>query len=63
MKKPSKAMLLLNRNRVYLVDNIHFDTSQVTLKESEKVYNTIPHWFCQTYRTNTSRNFRFHMSF
>lgn len=41
MKVPSHATLLLNRNRKYSIDQIHFKTGQITLKESEKVYNTV----------------------
>lgn len=41
MKKPNRALLLLERNQIYPIDVIHFDTCQVTLKESEKVYNTV----------------------
>lgn len=41
MKIPQKAFLLLNRNQEYPIDKMHFDTGQVTLKESKKVYNTV----------------------
>lgn len=39
-KVPKKAKLLID-NRIYEIDRIHFKTRQVTLKESEKVYNTV----------------------
>lgn len=39
-KTPKKAKLLID-NKTYEVDKIHFNTKQVTLKESEKVYNTV----------------------
>lgn len=41
MKTPQKALLLLGRNKSYPIVAIHFDTKQVTLKESDKVYNTV----------------------
>lgn len=41
MKKPKRALLLLDKNCIYPVDVIHFETKQVTLKESEKVFNTV----------------------
>ena len=41
MKTPAKALLLLNRNKEYIVHSIHFQTGQVTLKESDKEYNTV----------------------
>lgn len=39
-KVPKKAKLLID-NRIYEIDRIHFKTRQVTLKESEKAYNTV----------------------
>lgn len=41
MKVPRKAKLLINDNREYEVDQVHFKTGQITLKESDKVYNTV----------------------
>jgi len=41
MKTPTSATLLLGRNCEYPIDTIHFNTRQITLKESEKVYNTV----------------------
>lgn len=41
MKLPKNAMLLLERNISYPIAAIHFETKQVTLKESDKVYNTV----------------------
>ena len=41
MKKPKYAKLLLDKNVTYPIMNIHFATGQVTLKEKEKVYNTV----------------------
>lgn len=38
---PKHATLLLGRNCKYQVECIHFDTKQVTLKEKEKVFNTV----------------------
>ena len=39
-KIPKEAKLLID-NKIYKIDKIHFNTKQVTLKESEKVYNTV----------------------
>ena len=41
MKTPTHAKLLLDRNCKYSIEKIHFKTQQVTLRESEKVYNTV----------------------
>ncbi|MCH5213075.1 MAG: hypothetical protein J1G06_08665 [Oscillospiraceae bacterium] len=41
MKLPQNAMLLLGRKTTYPIAAIHFKTKQVTLKESDKVYNTV----------------------
>lgn len=41
MKTPTHAKLLLGRNCKYPIEKIHFKTQQVTLRESEKVYNTV----------------------
>ena len=41
MKIPKSAVLLLGRDREYPVEKIHFNTGLVTIKESEKVYNTV----------------------
>lgn len=41
MKLPTYAILLLGRNCIYPVDKIWFKTKQVTLKEGEKLYNTV----------------------
>ena len=38
---PKYATLLLGRNCKCEVINVHFDTHQVTLKEREKVFNTV----------------------
>lgn len=41
MKKPKYAKLLLNKNVICPIVNIHFSTGQVTLKEKENIYNTV----------------------
>lgn len=41
MKMPRYAKLLLEKNEIYPVVCCHFKTHQVTLKEKEKVYNTV----------------------
>ncbi|WP_300939663.1 hypothetical protein [Bacteroides acidifaciens] len=41
MKTPTHAKLLLGQNCKYPIEKIHFKTQQVTLRESEKVYNTV----------------------
>ncbi len=38
---PKVARLLLGRNKCYPVKVFHFSTKQVTLQESDKVYNTV----------------------
>ena len=38
---PKKAKLLLESNKFYPIKIIHFSTKQVTLQESDKVYNTV----------------------
>ncbi|MEG9429939.1 MAG: hypothetical protein VZQ61_03330 [Christensenellaceae bacterium] len=38
---PKKAKLLLGKNKVFDIKTIHFSTKQVTLQESEKVFNTV----------------------
>lgn len=39
-KVPHKAKLLID-NKIYEIDKINFNTKQITLRESEKVYNTV----------------------
>lgn len=41
MKTPTNAKLFLGRNCTFPIEKIHFKTQQVTLRESEKVYNTV----------------------
>lgn len=41
MKIPKYATLLLNRNVKFPIEKIHFETKQVTLREKQKVYNTV----------------------
>lgn len=41
MKTPTNATLLLDRNCKYPIEKIHFKTQQVTLRESDKIYNTV----------------------
>ena len=41
MKIPQYAFLLLGRNCKYPIETINFATKLVTLKESNKVYNTV----------------------
>lgn len=41
MKKPQFARLLLGVNEKFQIQNLHFDTNQVTLKENDKVFNTV----------------------
>ena len=38
---PKKAKLLIRSNQEYLIEAIHFKTQLITLKEREKVYNTV----------------------
>ena len=38
---PKVAKLLIGKNKVYPIKTIHFSTKQVTLQESDKVYNTV----------------------
>lgn len=40
MKVPKKA-ILLSINQEFPIDVIHYRTGQITLKEKEKVYNTV----------------------
>lgn len=40
-KLPTKAKLLIHSNQEYLIEEIHFDTNLITLKERDKVYNTV----------------------
>lgn len=41
VKKPYKAKLLLNSDQEFKIAKIHFDTNLITLKEHDKVYNTV----------------------
>lgn len=41
IKSPRYAKLRINNNICYPVVRIHFETNQVTLKEKEKVFNTV----------------------
>ena len=41
LKKPEYARLLIRDDICLRVEKIYFDTHQVTLRESEKVYNTV----------------------
>ena len=41
IKIPAKAKLLIRYNQEYLIENVHFKTNLITLKEREKVYNTV----------------------
>lgn len=41
MKQPKYAELLIRDGRKYPIAVIHFNSKQVTLQESEKVYNTV----------------------
>ena len=41
MKTPANAKLFLGRYRTFPIEKIHYKTQQVTLRESEKVYNTV----------------------
>lgn len=41
MKEPKTAKLLLNKNKVYAVDVIHYETGLVTLAERSNVSNTV----------------------
>ena len=41
MRIPTNAKLFLGRNRTFPIEKIHYKTQQVTLRESEKVYNTV----------------------
>lgn len=40
MKEPQYATLI-SENKKYLIALIHYKSAQVTLKEKEKVYNTV----------------------
>ncbi len=40
-KIPQKAKLLIRSNQECLIEAIHFKTQLITLKEREKVYNTV----------------------
>lgn len=41
IKIPTHATLLLGKNEKYIVEKLHLDTKQVTLREEQKVYNTV----------------------
>ena len=41
MKSPRCAKLLIRNRICYPVVKIHFETNQVTLRENEKVFNTV----------------------
>ena len=41
IKIPKKAKLIIRSNQEYSIVNIHFKTQLITLKEREKVYNTV----------------------
>ncbi|MBQ3495249.1 MAG: hypothetical protein IJA76_00985 [Clostridia bacterium] len=41
MKQPQYAKLLIRDNKCFRIARIHYDSNQVTLQESEKVYNTV----------------------
>ena len=41
IKIPKKAKLLIRSNQECLIEAIHFKTQLITLKEREKVYNTV----------------------
>ncbi len=41
IKMPRYAKLLIRNNEKYLIYKIHFSTSQITLQESKKVFNTV----------------------
>ena len=41
MKEPKTAKLLLNKNKGYPVDVIHYETTLVTLAERSNVFNTV----------------------
>lgn len=40
MVKPKFAKVLLN-NRVYSIHKVNYETNQITLKESEKIFLTV----------------------
>lgn len=41
MKEPVYATLLLQRNKKFPIEIIHYNSKQVTLKEKENVSNTV----------------------
>lgn len=41
MKEPKTAKLLLEKNTIYPVDVIHYETGLVTLAERSNVFNTV----------------------
>ena len=41
LKQPQYAKLLIRDNERFRIARIHYASSQVTLQESEKVYNTV----------------------
>lgn len=41
MSKSKFAKVLLNNNRVYSIHKINYETNQITLKESEKIFLTV----------------------
>ena len=41
IKIPKKAKLLIRFNQEFLIETVHFKTQLITLKENEKVYNTV----------------------
>ena len=41
LKQPQYAKLLIRDNECFRIAKIHYASNQVTLQESEKVYNTV----------------------
>ena len=41
MREPQYAELLIKDKKRFLIVKIHYDSRQVPLKETEKVYNTV----------------------
>ena len=41
MKQPQYAKLLIRDNEYFRIARIHYASKQVTLQETEKVYNTV----------------------
>ena len=40
-KLPTKALLMLNDNRIYPIIRIFFETQDVTLEQKHNVWNTV----------------------